>query len=120
MKNARFWQWVNCGWVKLTLRPDQQLSHSVFQRTDEGWERDTETWLLEDGVVVNSWLFEARDCDGRLDKHGERSAAIADLRAVDMFAETDGELPENSGIWVPLWMKGDCGQRDYAAEAAGY
>ena len=42
--NARFWQWINGGPVKITLRPGQTITHYVGGSTDEGYERTWHKW----------------------------------------------------------------------------
>src|SRR6267142_3393798 len=67
--NARFWVWRN-GWVKLTLRPEQQLSSFRAQRTEEGWASEAESWEHTGTHVVREWCQRGRDCDGVLEQCG--------------------------------------------------
>ncbi len=114
--NARFWIWAN-GWVKITLRPGQRLTHESGGPTDEGFSYTAETWTHEGDHVRSEWEVNASDCDGRLDRGGASCCPLDKLRARDMHAEG---FQENVGIFAPEWQDAGRYQRDYAAEAAGY
>jgi hypothetical protein len=112
MRNARFWTFENDAWVKITLRPDQSLTHRTFSRDDEGFSSTADTWIHEGGAVFNIWGRFGRDCDGRSESAGRLVCAMADLRAVD----ADQDMPPR-----PDWQKvGETICRDEFAEAAGY
>ena len=111
-RNARFWEYINGDYVKLTLRPGQSLSWSTGYRTEEGWHSEGAQWThTGDGVSCQSGT-DGVDCDGRLSTHCDSFVPLDKLR----------ERPdaEGLGILFPQWEKIDGGQRDYAAEAAGY
>lgn len=118
--NARFWIWSAVGgWVKLTLRPGETLSHFSGGATEEGFSHTAETWTHEGDHVRHEWENNARDCDGRFDSGGASCCSLDDLRARDMGAEVP-DYPENAGIVAPEWTDAGRYQRDHAAEAAGY
>ena len=125
-RNARFWTWVNDGWVKITLRPDQSLSHHTGGATDEGFSYTVETWSFDGQLVECETNTTARDCDGRLDNTSIYVCPVADLRARDVYEESIGWSVEagpeesNRGIFAPEWKRRTAWQRDYEAEAAGY
>ena len=64
-KTARFWEWLNGGWVKISLRPGQKLTHFAYEDTDEGWSAASRTWENMNGYVEREYHCDSRDCDGR-------------------------------------------------------
>lgn len=132
-RNARFWVWAAAGgWVKLTLRPGQELEHHSGGPCDEGYSYTREKWTHEGDHVRAKWETNASDCDGRLDQGGASCCPLDQLRARDMHAEEQGraaywgddptkpEFNGNAGIFAPEWTERRRFQRDHAAEAAGY
>jgi hypothetical protein len=121
MRNARFWFWINGGWVKITLKPGQSLSHYIAWSHDEGWSSESNQWTHQGDSVECSWAMDGKDCDGRLTRHGELNCSLCCLDSISMSEDDEGNIrPGNEGIFVPDWQKASSGQRDYAAEAAGY
>lgn len=120
MRNARFWEYVNGDYVKLTLAPGQELVHSQGHRTEEGWQRESKWWAYdaEQGVVLCDLETAARDCDGRFDHSWEGSCAVDRLRVQVPYRDEHYTDPEE--IRCPDWETIDRRQRDYAAEAMGY
>lgn len=111
-QNARFWDYVNDSWVKITLRPGQQLHHSYGGPTEEGYRWGTTSWEHEGDRVVEIDDIQSRDCDGRMDTHGEYACPLEEL---------NGRPSEFSPVGrVPNWKRVSSRQRDYSAEAAGY
>ena len=102
--NARFNEWVNGGWVTLTIRPGCALDWSSGGAHEEGWSYNHITWRLEGGLLSREMTTEARDCDGRHTHYSDTEARIEDI---------DSERR-------PAWNRVGESQRDYAAEAAGY
>lgn len=112
--NFRFWQFVNGGWVKLTLRPLQRLTHHEFGRDEEGYAHTVETWDLNEAATVCGYQshFEGRDCDGRISRYWV------------------GEFDRRTGTYVPAYaapglvrpdfVELSRRQRDYSAEAMNY
>lgn len=112
--NVRFWVWLNDGWVKLTLRPGQELNWAHGGPHEEGWSYTGEVWHYdeEEGCVFSSVATNACDCDGRLDSYWQGVSREYD----DEFEDPDTGVPYRR----LRFEKVSSGQRDYAAEAAGY
>lgn len=115
---ARFWVWVNGGWVRLSLLPGECLSWRSFRYTDEGWSEVFNTWHHHFRAVRWEWSESALDCDGRIDRGGEMVCPIGQLSDRDVYSLCDAD--ENRGILAPEWEPVERYQRDHAAEAAGY
>lgn len=107
---ARFWTWHNDGYVRLTVREGNRLNWSSRGPTDEGWSMVGESWWVDGDYLVNESVTDGRDCDGRHSTHGFYRCHFTRLAA---FVTPDG-------VGVPRWELVATGQRDYAAEAAGY
>jgi hypothetical protein len=114
MRNVRFWDFINGGPVKLTLRPDQILRHYQSEPTDEGWRSEENSWeyIAAEGRVLSDYCSDGVDCDGRLSYGGQRYFYVFD-------ASAGGEL---DGIRYPAWERVERNEwrRDWQAEAAGY
>lgn len=110
-RNARFWVYWNGGYVKLTLCPDQDLTAWAGGPTEEGFSQTLITWTYEseDSMIVQNGVTYGRDCDGRHEHTWELECRVEALKA-----------NWHAGLQVPDWTKVRTGQRDYAAEAAGY
>ena len=111
-KNARFWDYVSDSWVKITLRPGQQLHHSHGGSTDEGYHRQSTSWEHGGDRVVEIDVSQSRDCDGRMDTYGQYACPLEELNSKPWE-------PSPSGL-LPNWKRVSSRQRDYSAEAAGY
>lgn len=109
--NIRFWHFVHCSPVKITLRPKQVLSHEFGGQTDEGWEAEYITWSHEGDYVHRECVNDGSDCDGRLTRHSEAVCSHAFLK---------GNFVETNNLAYPDWTCIDAYQRDYAAEAMNY
>lgn len=112
MKNARFWVLVNSGFVKLTLRPGDQLQHNASGYHDEGWWSVSDLWDYNGQDVAWCRSTDGTDCDGRLSTYAEKFASIDNLR--------DHPSWRDRSTLMPKWEDGESHQRDYAAEAMGY
>lgn len=104
-RNARFWVWVHQGWVKITLKPDQELTHLEFGPNEEaaGCWTDAITWRHERDRVVRENTSSSCDCDGPLDRYYNDECLLEDLKAIDqheVYAD-----PNNVGIFRPDWQK---------------
>lgn len=111
-KNARFWDFVSDGWVKITLKPGQQLTHVTGGPDEEGYHYETTIYEHEGDSVVETCLSEARDCDGRFDHSSKHVCPLGELNSKPWD-------PSPSG-YCPNWRSAHRSQRDYSAEAAGY
>lgn len=122
--NARFWSYVNGGWVKITLRPGQKLHWACGGPNDEGVNVAYECWHFDDydGCLYSSVANYGYDCDGRYSSESEFRSSVVDLR----FHEIDCDLgpadrdDKGQPIRTPNWDRVRASQRDYAAEAMGY
>lgn len=117
--NARWWTWLNGGWIKLTLKPGQRLQWGFGQTDSEGWSREYWSWEYVECDVLprieSEFHEEAMDCDGRLDRDVSLVCPIKDLAAREVY-----DSDEKVTYWTPEWERMHAGQRDYSAEAAGY
>jgi hypothetical protein len=117
MKNERLWIDWNGTFTKITVKPGHPLTMYKRMATDEGWISAGKTFFIEDGRVYEQAATDGRDCDGRLSTYWEGYAS-ATATAFPYYAEDcwfRGEL-----LRLHTWTKVESGQRDYAAEAAGY
>jgi hypothetical protein len=110
-RNARFWEWVNGAWVKITLRPEQELTHCTTARTDEGFHGAADTWTHDGDSVSRTVATWGRDCDGRYE---HEYTACCDLNRLAAAEGYEGQ-PKR-----PDWQDERQWQRDHTAEAAGY
>ena len=113
---ARFFAWINGGWVKITLNPGESFTHETGGPDEEGWSRNSTTWTYDGWCVHREYTSEGRDCDGRHASGGEDFCDVNNLTAyVD---EYDPEMPH-----LPKWER-DSQSRDWNydqyAEMAGY
>ncbi len=110
MKNARFLVWINGGWVKITLCPNESLRHTVGGPTDEGFFQDSVSWTHDGaGVTAEHYSYQS-DCDGRHEDTSEVYCPIEQLRS----------HPSEHGALTPDWHKLGSRQYDQYAELAGY
>lgn len=113
---ARFWVWVNSGWVKVSLLPGEQRVHHTGGPDEEGWHYASTCWThLGDRVQrEESWC--SRDCDGEM-RGGSTYFSKLDRLEVE---PADRESEERTPRLLPAWVEEDSYQRDLQAEAAGY
>lgn len=122
--NARFWEFVNMEWVRITLRPGQKLAWRLGGRHDEGWTREFTQFEYVAEVDVQRPMIicfheeDGTDCDGRMTRRSLHECVLEHLDFQDPVPGRAGD----SGIPVPRprWVARDQDIRDYAAEAAGY
>lgn len=112
LQNLRFWEFMNGGWVRITLRPGQRLTWRKSSYDEEGYSHFSESWEHEGDRIVNQWGEDCSDCDGRLTRGGEMACSAESVAAIPAYGEPT--------LLRPDWKKITSGQRDYAAEAAGY
>lgn len=120
-RNARFWAYINGSFVKITLRPGEQIEHVTGGPTDEGWTRDATSWIYPAGecAVYRYWAIEGADCDGRHGNYGSNRCELADLRAGDAPC-FDGSETEHPEVVYPAWQRCEASQYDQFAELSGY
>jgi hypothetical protein len=117
MRNARFWMYVNRDFVKITLKPNQQLKWGFRKPTDEGYHAEYYIWEHQGNRLVEDLYTESRDCDGKGSSH--------DVYEFDLFAakvEFGRVTNDEIGPLLPRpdWQRVRSSQRDYSAEAMGY
>jgi hypothetical protein len=123
---ARFWQFTPAGYVRLSLRPGEELTHTRGGPTDEGYSAEATTWAHRGDSIRQEWTSWGRDCDGSHEAGGASVCPLAQLAARDVWEETDGNCGEEArGLRFPAWGDDDENerngwQRDHTAEAAGY
>ena len=108
-KQARFWVYHN-GAARIKLRQDQTFHHVYGGATDEGYSWEFARYTFDGKQVTCEWSTDARDCDGRMTRHGVTVCRFGDLAAGH----------NEDGIAFPAWQQIDECQRDHTAEAAGY
>lgn len=116
MPNARFWDYCNGGWVKLTLNPGQNLVWRKYEDTEEGYSFIQQSWEHYDNHVFYYEYSKARDCDGLMEYHTTQRAKFDELKANFTYYNDRAE----PGFMTPKWEKVDSSQRDHSAEAMGY
>ena len=111
MKNARFWEFVNSGWVKITIRPGQYLRWGKAYLTDEGYNSvSKEWWFSQNGV--NYIRHEAsRDCDGGHSCIDEYFSPVP-MRFKEWDYSPNGAVPD--------WRKKNSRCHDQFAEMMNY
>jgi hypothetical protein len=132
MKNARFWDFVNEGYVKLTLKPGQKIRFGHSGPDEEGWHY--ERYMFEhsdDGLgIVCHRASGGRDCDGRIDEGATHFAAYDRLAVHGAFIQDEDRNPspesvarahhDGRRIMQPDWNEIRHGIRDHSAELANY
>ena len=122
--NARFWEYINGSFVKLTLKPGQRLHHRHSEPTDEGWSAESKEWEYdEDWSTVNFVsVSEGQDCDGYLSRITEGRCWVVDLNSRPAFMgwNSDYEDLYHDTIKLPKWEYDSAHIHDDAAIAAGY
>jgi len=124
MKNFRFWQWINDGYVKLTIKPGQTLRWQNWFRTEEGWgSHSLEFELSGDGAELSLVEIHAgSDCDGR---HSETWEMLFDTVGGTWRTATALDYPDypelqDPDVRMPMMVEKRKYQRDERAEAMGY
>lgn len=109
--NIRFWHFIHDSAVKITLHPNQVLSHMFGGAHEEGWSSEAVTWTHEIDRVHRECISDGSDCDGRLTRGSETVCSISHL--FENYFKEDR-------VSYPVWEPFDAYQRDYAAEAMNY
>ena len=111
---ARFWEYLNGDWVKITLRPGQKLAWFTGGPTDEGFYSEYHTWEHTGTHIVSELSTSARDCDGPLETDSVYTCHIGNLDGL-----RHSRLPADV-LGTPQWETVSRSQRDRFAEAMGY
>lgn len=106
---ARFWEWINGGWVCIKINPGQELNWATGGPCDEGYHIEYHNWEYDEDCIIRRYSSVGRDCDGPHEYHYDATVRIDRLEAV-----------EHDGIVTPEWVEADSWQRDVFAEQMGY
>ena len=120
--NARFWEYVNGDWVKITLKFGQTLCWQKFQYVDEGWDAWQCTWEHMGNEVSYRSVHSGLDCDGRHDRYWDGECDLLELKVRELPAPFYGDDRSEfeKSLRLPFWQESHCSQRDHFAEAMGY
>jgi hypothetical protein len=119
MQNARFWEFINDDWVKVTLQPNQILAWENCSKDWEGYNLNHYRWSHEGDKVVCECTNIATDCDGRFDRFSEYECHLSQLQGRSLTSDINRNEFELS-LHLPSWVERDYQQRDYAAERMNY
>lgn len=119
MKNARFWIRWDGDFVKLTLKPGDDVELHCSGSHEEGWWSCYEEYSYHDGVVTRTSIRDGRDCDGRLSDTCILECSVDRLNYLAPYRDEADYCPE-PGAKLPDWDEVRSRKRDYYAEAAGY
>jgi hypothetical protein len=111
MHTARFWFYINGGFVKLSIYHVQRLRHMTGGHDEEGYSFTEREFTYHNGVVTIHQYTSARDCDGPLETWVTRTSDINNIQLVK-----DGECQRKT-LGFTLQKSH---QRDHYAEAMGY
>src|SRR5258708_7016271 len=95
MKQARFWHYHAGDIVKIKINDGQSLSHSFGGPTDEGCSWEASTYSFDGRTVTCEWASDARDCDGRMQRHGVSHCDVERL--------SQGYGDNEAGVTFPAW-----------------
>ena len=118
--NAHFWVDYRGSWVKLTLKPEQQLAVGYSEPDEEGYSFQRSVYTHEGHRVVEAWSNGGRDCDGTITHSGVCWCSLDELQAHE-FPRDPQDHHEGKPIMLPKWekMANDRIYDEYA-QAAGY
>jgi len=122
----RFWTMINDDWVKLTLRPYQEINWGKSAPTDEGYESESHAyyWDFENRRLVLQYVNHGVDCDGPLTRGTTYVATVRsymDRRGrVRFMVETEDVPYDNEDNPRTKWVRASAYVRDVYAEAMGY
>lgn len=111
IRNARFWEYHNGDWVKITLKPKQELSIDHGGQHEEGHWRSYCSWKNDINRVIRYNCVSGSDCDGRYRRDWTDCCPIGELQ----------QMPhENAPGPTPNWRNVSESQRDFTAEFMNY
>lgn len=108
----RFWDHINGGLVKLTLKEGEYAEWSKSEPTDEGYRFVHCLWSYKHGFIKRHYTSGGRDCDGLIRRHFDHVA----------FPDKLKEVVSNSdpSVMLPQWELENEGVYDQFAQLAGY
>lgn len=136
-RNAKFWVWHNSGWVRLKLRPGQEIAVESRGFTDEGFKEEYNTYCYDphEDCIWSKYTSHERDCDGRHSHYSDCVCLVSELEllpASEWWKKPALTVAEGRYLFAddweynypnparPNWEKVSSHQRDYYAEAMGY
>lgn len=114
MFNARFWLWVNGGWVKVTLKPATSLRWGESHATEEGYHFERISLEYDGDTVYFEEYYGGRDCDGELENTIQYACALENLRS------DPHEINAFEVIDRPVWKKQSHRVYDQYAQMMNY
>lgn len=123
-ETARFWVYLERGWVKLSIPHGKTLRWGSSSADEEGFHSCYHEWSYHSEVTWYEGLS-GRDCDGRYSNEKTVSAPVKDL-AADPARGFIGRW--NGKKWsehwekpaTPKWSRHEELCHDYSAQKAGY
>jgi hypothetical protein len=107
MITARFWVWVNSGWVRLALRDGESVCHVEVVPDWDGYKSKAQEWTREGDSVGYYRRIDSRDCDGFFRTECELACDVSDLEALSGI---------DDGPRVPDWKEWSSTSKDSHAE----
>ena len=122
LPNARFWTLINCDWVKLTLKPGEQIHWHISGYHDEGsyWEAEVFEYDQENCLILRGIHSGGTCCDGATERHVELKSRLSAIHAAECCEYQNGTLEPIPGMYKPDWREVRNYQRDRFAESMGY
>ena len=122
MKNARFWVDHKGSFVKLTIKPGEEINTIEGGLTDEGFDYTNTTYRYEDGLVFCSQVRDAKDCDGPMSWSWKGFFDPCNYKTRGVFVGVDADYEEiwDDSIQLVCWERASSSQRDIYAELMGY
>jgi hypothetical protein len=115
----RWWQYVDRGWVRLSIRDGQTIRWRESHATDEGWSESAEEWTRI-GSKIYRWARSAgRDCDGYLVHEVNLEVDGSELSVIEPH-EDFGKPFLPPGTLLPEWRRVSRYAYDEYAAMAGY
>lgn len=105
--NVRFWEWINNGWVKLTLTPNKEHIHRTYSPDEEGYSYSNTSYSIgEDGYIYREWENGGRDCDGPISRRGCDKCKISEVALVPAHPANGREdMFQGKLIHRPHWTE---------------
>lgn len=120
-RNARFWEYINDGWVKITVPEGQTRRWGKYYRTDDGWSSEGVFYENDGIVVIATNVNQGVDCDGRLSGGCKLFCQLERLQAKPVeVVHPYGDYWYIMPVPLPDWQKIESWQRDYTAESMNY
>lgn len=116
--NARIWILWNSDWVKVTLKPGDELHCGHSASHEEGFSAQYLSLSFDGFEVTREDHSRGRDCDGYTEDTSNSYAKLAQLKTGWLCLGDD--MKPIPGMRQPDWQRGESSRYDQFAEAAGY